>query len=409
MRLRHVRQLSVLFLSVVLVSDARAQASVPTVGLARGIEFPEPFSSVASLHELPDGQLLLVDRVEKRLLRVNVASETATDVARVGQGPLEISGLGQLITAPPDRPLYHDIQQVRLLRFDATGRPTETVSLGSGIEDMQAVGGIFGADALGRLYAVPPPMRLPNVAGGAAMPSVIALDDTQVIVRFLPGVPARDTVLRLRSMMEGSNTEITTSATVVTVRTTVPDGRAQDVFALMPNGGFAMLTGDTYRLRFVDAAGRVTFGPSIPTTPRPITAAMQRAAVDSVRATFARSAAESEKRQAELRSRMPAGVDIPLPRSEFIVDLPERWAPTLPAWGGLSRDGTGHFWVPVPRDLLGALAHYDVLSPSGALVGRVTVPAGERIIARSTAWVYTTRTDADDLVYLKRYPMPTFR
>jgi len=382
---------------------------VPTVGLARGNEFPEPFSSVSSLHELPDGKLLLVDRVEKRLLRVDFAAGTSTDVARVGQGPLEISGLGQLITSPPDRPLYNDIQQVRLLRFDATGRPTGTVSLGSGIEDMQAVSGIFGADALGRLYAVPPPMRLPNPATGAVLPRVVALDSTQVIVRFSPGALARDTVLRLRGAMEGTNTTITSSTTVVTARTTIPDGRARDVFALLPTGGFAVLTGDTYRLRFVDAAGRVTFGPVIPTTPRPITAAMQRAAVDSVRATFARSAAESEKRQAELRSRMPAGVDIPFPRSEFVVDLPERWASTLPAWGGLSRDGTGHFWVPVPRDLLGALAHYDVLSPSGALVGRVTVPAGERIIARSTAWVYTTRMDADDLVYLKRYPMPTFR
>lgn len=404
-RIRPWARLALLAISV-SATTASAQPAVSTIALKPGAEFPEPFSSVSSLHELPDGRVLLVDQVEKRILRLDFATGRVTDAARQGQGPLEFSAPGQLIESPAGKPLYQDFRQARLLRFDSTGRPSGTLPLGSGLEAMMSLGSVFGADARGRLYSIAPPMRLPDLQSGAPMPRTISLMDSQTVVRFVPGSAAHDTVLRLGSVMAGTKTEMTTSPTAVTMRTIVPDGRAQDVFRLLPDGRFAVLRGDTYRLRFVDARGRETLGPVVPTMVRPVTPAMQRAAVDSLRAGMLRAKTESDKQRAELLARMPAGVDIPVPRTEFVIEPPARWAPTLSPWVSLSHDGTGRFWVGVPRDLLGTLAYYDLLSPTGALLARVTLPPGERLVALSGRWVYTVRSDADDLQYLTRYPMP---
>ena len=195
----------------------------------------------------------------------------------------------------------------------------------------------------------------------------------------------------------------------MTARTTVPDGRSHDVFTFLRDGRIAVLSGSEYRVRFIGADGRETRGPLVPSQARPITAAMQRAAVDSMRAQMARAKVESDKQRAEMLQRIPAGVDLPLPRTEFIVEAPERWQPELPRWAALSSDGLGRLWVAVPSDLLGALAHIDILSPAGALLARLEPPRDESMAGYTSAWVYTTRTDADGLVYLKRYPMPALR
>jgi hypothetical protein len=47
-----------------------------------------------------------------------------------------------------------------------------------------------------------------------------------------------------------------------------------------------------------------------------------------------------------------------------------------------------------------------VLDGGGALIARVRVPPGETVIGFGRGRVYTTRLDADDLMYLRRYALP---
>jgi hypothetical protein len=49
---------------------------------------------------------------------------------------------------------------------------------------------------------------------------------------------------------------------------------------------------------------------------------------------------------------------------------------------------------------------YEVLNGKGALVTRVQLAAGERLVGLGRGTVYTTRTDEDGLQYLRKYVLP---
>jgi len=50
-------------------------------------------------------------------------------------------------------------------------------------------------------------------------------------------------------------------------------------------------------------------------------------------------------------------------------------------------------------------ARYDLIGPDGALVDRVRLPEGHRVVGFGHDAIYVVRRDADDLEFLQRRPL----
>jgi hypothetical protein len=51
-------------------------------------------------------------------------------------------------------------------------------------------------------------------------------------------------------------------------------------------------------------------------------------------------------------------------------------------------------------------ARYDLIGPDGALVDRVRLPEGHRVVGFGRNAMYVVRRDSDDLEFLQRRPLP---
>src|SRR6185503_15824824 len=70
--------------------------------------FPEPFTQVASVRELRDGRVLVLDRRDRIVLLVDFTSGKATPVGREGTGPGEYTQPGRLFPLPGDTTAIYD-------------------------------------------------------------------------------------------------------------------------------------------------------------------------------------------------------------------------------------------------------------------------------------------------------------
>jgi hypothetical protein len=95
-----------------------------------------------------------------------------------------------------------------------------------------------------------------------------------------------------------------------------------------------------------------------------------------------------------------------MPRIEFDVREPARWASHLPPYTGIQASPDGLLWVAVPNSVGDRSGHHDVLDGTGSLVARVVLAPGETLIGLGRGTAYTMRTDEDDLQYLRRYMLP---
>ena len=65
----------------------------------------------------------------------------------------------------------------------------------------------------------------------------------------------------------------------------------------------------------------------------------------------------------------------------------------------------GRLWVQRHAPAQDTRTHYDVIDRRGAVVAKMDVPNGGRIVGFGAASIYVVRKDADDLQYLQRFPL----
>src|SRR5688572_27867014 len=86
------RKVTVTVSCALLASPVRglAQTQVPEVRLGKAdASLSQGFTRIASIVELSDGQLVIVDSRERRLSAADLSSGTVRDIGQVGQGPGE--------------------------------------------------------------------------------------------------------------------------------------------------------------------------------------------------------------------------------------------------------------------------------------------------------------------------------
>jgi hypothetical protein len=395
-----------------LISLAPVGAQVPTIALDKGgKELTETFTNVSGLVELRDGRVLVSDMMERSLSIVDITRDTHAAAARAGAGPKEIK-MGVLLIGAADSALFYDMEQHRMLVFSPTGAPANTRPFGvaPSANDPFAMFGTMQprqVDAKGRMYGQGMGMKMPTMAeiekiattGGT--PPAPSFLDSVYIERIDPATGRTDTLGRVRNIGAASQPKMQMTGAIMKMTMRMPDLRASDLWTALPDGRVAVLRDGKYQVEFVTSRQSVTRGPMVPHTPIPVTAAEKQAAIDSARASLVKM------QEIMTKSAGHGGADVGgMPKMDVELLEPVAWAQNKPAYISLMASPDGRLWVQTSTPFTQKAKSYDVLDGTGKLIARVRLAAGETVVGLGRGTVYTTRTDADDLLYLRRYTLP---
>lgn len=362
----------------VLASSAVAQ-TVPTTTLTKpDATFPEPFSSVMGIRELPNGRVFVTDRLERTVSVLDFGTGDLTPVGREGQGPGEYVMPGPLFPFRGDSTLMVDFGAMRavLLAGNEVGR---TISLAgpSGLPLIPAA-----IDGRGRLYgSIPTMSRSASPSGVADSVPIARLD---AITRTIDtagwvGAGSGGGVVAMRVSGGGRMT------------TGLQPYAAQDAWAVAPDGRIAIVHADAYRVDWIDGSGRRTAGPALPHTPVKIGTAEKEAWADQMGG-------------ATMIMRTDGGASRAMrPERPNVDDL--EWPEAKPPFEtrGVLVTPEGELWIRVSQSAGAKRQRYDVVDSRGQLIRRVELADDRRLMGFGKGTLYTVRRDEDDLEWLERF------
>jgi hypothetical protein len=394
-------------LPLLLVSCAAlAQAQPATRTLAKpDAEFAEPFSQLNAVRELRDGRLLVTDSRDKLVQLINLTSGKATKVGREGSGPGEYGLPAQLFALPADSSVVFDPLNQRFLLLLPDGKPGATFRVGDDAPRPSAdanggrvvrLGGLGlgmprGSDGRGNLY-----FEGPAISFGPDGPVVA---DSAPVVRYSRATKRADTLAWVQLPKSDAAVSSTGSGGQQNVNVRIggiSPYPSRDQWTVLPSGTVAIARVRDYHVELVSATRQVTRGPAVTFAPVRVgdaekeeyrKAAKNPQGVAISRTTENRNGVENTRTS----TAMPA------------FEEPKSWPATKPPFTSVVAGANGEVWVARSRPARDEVPTYDVFDGTGRLTGRVALPKRTRVVAVGATYVYTARTDDDDLQYLQRF------
>jgi hypothetical protein len=390
-----VARATLALLLVVSVSACESAPPAPRIALAPpSAQLPgEGFTYIASLRELPDGRVLLVDQWEKRFVVADLGAGTVTPVARAGAGPSEYRAVGSLWALGGDTTVMIDHGAAQWLILAGTRVVEKWTRSSSVVAGMIRPRRVDGADLAGRVVwtaAAPRPLL-----GGDTFDStwVIRTDrttgDSDTLTRGIRVMrPGFYSTTPARQVMPAGGGGGASSANG---RYSVwHDLREFDAVAMFPDGWVAVARFNPYRVDWCPPAQTsCTPGPVIEER-RPYTDEEKRAFLEMY------------------------GSKRALPTTD--LSRVSGWPPTVPPF--VQRNTKANPMHPLRSmpdgrlliervESLGSPANsYDIVDRRGVLVGTMKLAANDRVVGFGTGSIYTTVTDSDDIERLRRHPWP---
>jgi len=345
--------------------------------------YPEPFSYLSRVRELPDGRLLAADPLGQVLLRLDLESGTADTLGGQGAGPEEYQGPDQVLPLPGDSTLLVDLGNARLTVVDPKGSFVDWIPMVRPREDGTArtILPRF-TDNAGRLY-------LPGVSNLEGSPP-----DSSSISRFHRG---ENTETVLARAWHPERTPFDPSAKP-------PMLRPMDDWAVGPDGSVVVVRANGYSVDWFGPDGGMVRGPPNTVEAFPVgqpekEAEMDELASAAIFTSVVRGDGGTESRQM-VRGLPPGG-------GPGMDDF--EWPETLPVFRpmGTLVSPRGEVWVQriMPQTMA---PRYDVFDRDGLRLGSVDLPRGSRIIGFGSRpgtqdRVYLTQTDDVGLIRLGSY------
>ena len=363
-----------------------AQSASRTVLSKPDASFPEPFSSVIGLRELPDGRVVLSDRLEQTVAILDLAGGDVTPVGRQGQGPGEYGMPGPLFPFPGDSTLMVDFGALRavLIAGDRLGR-TIPLSSGDGLPMIPR-----GADARGRMYGSLP--AIARASGG------VGTADSAPITRLDPATGTLDTAGWVRSGSGGAVAAMRSSGGGQVRVSGMRPYAAEDGWTVAPDGRIALVHADDYHVEWIATDGRRVSGPSLPYTPVKIGKAEKEEWAD--RMTGGTAVMIMRGGSGNASAPPPSAMRPPRPNIDE-QDWPEVKPPFVA--NGLRVSPDGELWIQVSQPAVAKGDLWDVVDARGQRIRQVVLPEGRRLVGLGKGTLYTVRRDADDLEWLERY------
>jgi len=371
--------LLVLSLPLSAQSPRQVTLATPDASLA------EEFALVSGVRPLADGRLLVSDRLDERVVVVDLARGTVRPVGRSGSGPAEYLLPGRLFPWPGDSTLLVDEGNSRLAVIgpDLVIRRSFSMQRGGSMVQMWP----SAVDGSGTVYVQVPrwtyaPRQVDSVGVLRWNPLTDRIDSIATVFpragpppvpRYTPGLPY------------------------------IPYSPA-DQWTVTPAGEILILRGHEFRLDRRATDGSWRRGPALPWTPIAVTLEDKRAAVRRFN-----EIASSGNRGGAGR---PPGATGALPaeqRTEEAVNAMVKdntFAPTKPPFTdqALHLGPDGSLWYE-RSDKVGAPSTLEALGPSGTISLRVALPAGRRLVGVGKGVVYLAARDADGIERLERYAL----
>ena len=352
--------------------------TTPVATLAR------EFTQLRGVRELPDGRLLVSDRLEPALYVVDLKAGRATQIGREGSGPEEYRMPSTLLPLPGDSTLVADEGNSRFMIIGPDLKVHRSLS-------SQRPGLVYSpwpraADRQGRLY-----FQVPAWASG---PEGIE-DDSVHVARLDLRTGRLDTLARARRPTEPR------------VKYGLPyvGFAPQDVWQATADGRIALVRSKDYHIEWREPDGRVTRGPSVAWTPVPVT---ERDRVDYMR-TFLENSGVGGRGSG---STNPTGIsptpdEMLEPARVKAMAAQNPFAATKPPFTDvMPRVGPDQtLWV--ERSMpVGAPRTWDVFDSTGRVTLRVVLPPSRRLLAVGRAGLYLAAVNTDGLEALERYQLP---
>lgn len=357
--------LAVLAIAVLLAceSDRRGElGGAPHLVDLQGplLRFPHPFSSVASLHALPQCRVVVADPLEGTVGLLSIRDTVVEILGRPGPGPGEFANLDGLVPFR-DSVFVLDARGLRLQPYSVIdGGAGDPISLPQALFGSQ----IRAMDEDGNLYMTANILQGRSVeVGGRERVSLPLLrhnlrtaeTDTVAALYVAPNVSVQ-MVRREAGNVRRDNIIIPQ-----------PHGHT-DAWVLSADGRLRIVRSDPYRLEVIHAGMRDTF-PSLEYDPvRVVTA-------DKVRGAVEVEFAWPDEKQPFVAS--------------SIVSAPN-----------------GNVWL--RREVAADADHalYDVLDSRGHVAMQVSLPRGATVRDVDSSRVYVVTRDEVDLMWLEIYPRP---
>lgn len=342
--------------------------------------FPHPFSRVAGLQELSEGDVLVVDGLEMAIRRLDFKAGEYRELGRIGQGPGEFRVPGALLRLPRDSTLLVDFGNMRMTVIDPAG------TLASTSEPLLRGDGTFirpqATDGTGRVYFQDTGLIRAAARGGEA-----GRADSAVIARWDRTGGSIDTVgwvpSRLSRMQLGGGALQGVGVAPFAV---------SDAWDVAADGRVAVARAHPYRLEWLLDGQLEAEGPPQDYEPIPVSRADKEAwaeRISSMSVSVVASGGEGR------------GRSVSLPRPDIDdVDWPDV-KPPFPA-DAVSVAPDGRAWV--KRYVhAGGPATYDVFDSAGRRVRQVVLPEGRELVGFGDGVLYAVRLDENGLQWLERY------
>jgi hypothetical protein len=345
-------------------------------------EHPHAFTRIATVRELRDGRVLVVDERESSLLLADFKSGSIGQVGRQGAGPREYGRPGRIVALPGDTSVLHDPPNTRYLLVGPDGKPGETFRLSEPV--WMHLGGRGsvprGTDARGNLYFEGSPMT----TGRGVVP--VALDSAPVM-RYDRKTMRLDTLAFVQ--LARGNVRVTPGKTKgMSIQVGAAAFPARDDWAPLPGGGIAVVRVRDYHVDRYSLTGARTAGPPLRIAPVPVTEAEKQA--------------WREERLGRAMSRSVGTVA----QNPIEPDWPTAMPPFV-FWSTFAAP-SGDLWV-LRSHRASDVPVYDVFNSAGVLTARAALSARTRLVGFGNGTLYVVRRDDDDLEHLQRYKLSADR
>lgn len=366
------------FVAVSVGQPAAAQ-EFRLIATNRATELPYEFTQVSKVSELRDGRVVVLDRLVGEVRLVDLGSGRTEVLGRAGDGPREYRAPLELIPLGGDSVGIYDDANVRILVITPAGTLAGFVSPWSMAEGTR-LGGFVG-DGRGFLYG--------EQRGRSS-------DDSASLYRWRAGSPNAEFVTRIhRPLPAGA---IPMGQGVVRPGSFARPSTA-NLWAVAGTGSLAIAVFEPYHVVITAASGQRITGAPIRYVRTPVN--------DSVKRAFF---ADRPKAVTGMIVNSKTGQKTVTREPVFPIDPSTvTWAKEVPPFRG---DGLvafapdGNLWI--QRTTFGREGgRYDIIGADGALVDRVRLPEGHRVVGFGRDVMYVVRRDADDLEFLQRRPVPT--
>jgi hypothetical protein len=332
------------------------------------LEHGTPFTNVTGVRELSDGRLVVGDALERKVQLIDPRNGSVLAIARQGRGPNEFGFVGKVLPAPGDTTWLVDGLASRILVIAPSGEVTGMLPFSAPSTPRSRELVPSAVDRQGRMYAQT--SALPGPRGG-----VLAASDSLGVVRI--GRDFRgDTV----GWVHRPRLVIQRAESGPPRMTGFGPFSLVDAWAAGADGSIAIVRANPYRVEWIGPTGARTSGPTIPYTRHPVTDTDKQLMYEAD------------------RGRRTGPYDM----ATFLA-ANGQWDAFKPPFQGQPHIAPdGRVWIPVMPRVWGDSITYDVVDGRGQLVERVAFPKNVKLVGFSGRSIYTTRTDADDLLYLQR-------